>query len=147
MTKITWGVSWIHLLTLKCWKIYRKFMTENKMTPPSSSSSCYFEFKNCWRAWQTVIQEDIGGRPCRRPSCSCSCRVCRPLKPQEQWAEPCPPHPVQRGCTPHNGGPWRPRPLECPPAPALRSRGARGLLSWPWGSGTAGRRGPTTAST
>jgi hypothetical protein len=73
--------KWIHLLTLKCWKIYRKFMSENKMTPPlsSSSSSYYFEFcwiRNCWGGVaQTVIQEDIGGKPCRQPSCSCSCRA------------------------------------------------------------------------
>ncbi len=122
--------KWIHLLTLQYLKIYKKFMTENKITPPSSS--CYLEFcwiLNCWGAWQTVIQEDIGGRPCRRPSCSCSCRVDRPSKDQEQWAVPCPPHPLQRGCTPHNGGPWRPRPQECPPALALRSREGPELLS------------------
>ncbi len=98
---------------------------------------------------------DNQGRPCRWPSCSASCS-CRPYRPawspnqQQEEEDPCLAHALrqqQRGCAPHNGGPWRPRPLECPPAPALHSGGGQGKLSSWWGSGTAGRRGRTTAST
>jgi hypothetical protein len=122
------------LLTLKCLKIYKNLRRRTKLllllllllhlVILNSAGS-----ETVGGAWPTVIHADIAGRPCRRPCCSCSCRVCRPLKPQEQRAQPCPPHPLQRGCGPHNGGLWRPRPLECPPAPALRSREAQGLLS------------------
>jgi hypothetical protein len=42
-TKIPRGVSWLRSLNLKCLKILQKFTMENKITPPSSSSSCYFE--------------------------------------------------------------------------------------------------------
>jgi len=106
---------------------------------------------NCESSWIS----DNQGRPCRWPSCSASCN-CRPYRPawspnqKQNQQHPCLHHPLQqqqRGCAPHNGGPWRPRPRECPPAPALHSRGGQGkLLSW-WGSGTASGRGWTTAST